>query len=105
MGSPSQDERRSLVNIEDIIHAWRDEEYHDSLNAEQRAALPESPVGSIDLSEEELREVDGGSDPTAGPICITASIVTATLTIIGSGTCSIIDGGTCAGDTSGCCKE
>jgi mersacidin/lichenicidin family type 2 lantibiotic len=85
------------VSTEDIIRAWRDEEYRESLNEEQRAALPESPVGPIDLSEEELNGVEGGSDTDV----LTA--VTAIITIVGSGSCSFFQGGTCKGDTSGCC--
>jgi mersacidin/lichenicidin family type 2 lantibiotic len=48
------------MSIEHVIRAWRDEEYRESLNAEQRAILPESPVGAIDLTESELAEADGG---------------------------------------------
>ena len=96
-GEQLSHERSYTVSTEDIINAWRDEEYRDSLDEELRAALPESPVGAIDLSEEELEGVEGGTDTDV----LTA--VTAILTVIGSGSCSIIDGGTCEGDTTGCC--
>jgi mersacidin/lichenicidin family type 2 lantibiotic len=48
------------MSTEHIIRAWRDEEYRESLNAEQSAILPESPVGAIDLTESELAEAQGG---------------------------------------------
>jgi mersacidin/lichenicidin family type 2 lantibiotic len=48
------------MSTEHIIRAWRDEEYRESLNAEQSAILPESPVGAIDLSESDMAEAEGG---------------------------------------------
>ena len=44
---------------EKIIRAWTDPEYRDSLSPEERAALPESPVGAIELTDAELDEVRG----------------------------------------------
>jgi len=49
------------MSTEHIIRAWRDEEYREALNAEQSEILPESPVGAIDLSEQELAEAEGGT--------------------------------------------
>jgi mersacidin/lichenicidin family type 2 lantibiotic len=48
-----------MMNAIDIIRAWKDKEYRDSLTAEQRAALPENPAGLEELSEAELGEVAG----------------------------------------------
>lgn len=45
----------------DIVRAWRDEEYRMSLSAEQLSILPESPAGSIDVSE--AQNLKGG-EPT-----------------------------------------
>jgi mersacidin/lichenicidin family type 2 lantibiotic len=42
----------SQVNV---IRAWKDEEYRNSLSAEERAALPENPAGLVELTEAELR--------------------------------------------------
>ena len=47
------------MNIEKIIHAWKEEE--DLLDE----MLPVSPVGE-ELTEEELLRVDGGCDFTCG---------------------------------------
>ena len=44
----------------DIIRAWKDETYRNSLSAEQRAALPANPAGAIELTEAELDAVVGG---------------------------------------------
>src|SRR5262245_12510355 len=44
----------------DIIRAWKDEAYRASLTDEQRASLPEHPVGPIDLSDAQLAGVIGG---------------------------------------------
>ena len=42
----------------DIIRAWKDKSYRDSLTAEQLAQLPENPVGEI--SEAEQATITGG---------------------------------------------
>jgi mersacidin/lichenicidin family type 2 lantibiotic len=44
----------------DIIRAWKDEEYRDSLSEAERAALPQHPAGQIELSDTELETVAGG---------------------------------------------
>ena len=45
----------------DIIRAWKDEEYRNSLNDEQQALLPANPAGQIELEQDELEMVDGAS--------------------------------------------
>jgi mersacidin/lichenicidin family type 2 lantibiotic len=49
------------MSTEHIIRAWRDEEYREALNAEQSEILPESPIGAIDLSDQEMAEAEGGT--------------------------------------------
>jgi mersacidin/lichenicidin family type 2 lantibiotic len=44
----------------DIIRAWKDEGYRNSLSEVERAALPENPAGFIALTDEELGAVAGG---------------------------------------------
>ena len=44
----------------DVVRAWRDEEYRNSLTEEQRAGLPENPAGLSDVSDAVLRSVAGG---------------------------------------------
>jgi mersacidin/lichenicidin family type 2 lantibiotic len=48
------------MSHEDIIRAWKDEEYRNSLSEEQRAQLPENPAGMIELSDEAMQNVAGG---------------------------------------------
>jgi mersacidin/lichenicidin family type 2 lantibiotic len=45
------------MSNEDIIRAWKDEEYRNSLSEEHRAQLPENPAGLIVLTvvQSELR--------------------------------------------------
>jgi mersacidin/lichenicidin family type 2 lantibiotic len=58
-GKPAR-ERSQLVSHKNIIRAWKDQEYRDSLSAEQRALLPDNPTGTIDLSEAEMAAINGG---------------------------------------------
>jgi mersacidin/lichenicidin family type 2 lantibiotic len=53
----------SKVNI---IRAWKDEAYRMSLSAEERAALPANPAGSIELDDVQLDGVAGGTDGNGG---------------------------------------
>lgn len=53
----------------DIVRAWKDEQYRNSLSANQQAEVPGHPAGEVELDDDELKEVDGaGSNPglTAG---------------------------------------
>ncbi len=40
-----------------IVRAWKDEFYRQSLSDEERAQLPENPVGELELTEAELESV------------------------------------------------
>jgi mersacidin/lichenicidin family type 2 lantibiotic len=63
------------MNKIDIVRAWKDEEYRNSLTQEQLASLPTNPAGNAEatsdaLSEEELEEVAGGmARPTTWQSC------------------------------------
>ena len=48
-----------MSNI-DIIRAWKDEAYRNSLTPDQRDQLPMSPVGSAELNEQEMAAICGG---------------------------------------------
>jgi mersacidin/lichenicidin family type 2 lantibiotic len=43
----------------DIVRAWKDASYRQSLSPEQQALVPESPVGEFELSEAELEIING----------------------------------------------
>ncbi len=45
----------------DIIRAWKDEEYRESLSEEERKLLPDHPAGVIELSDADLESVAGGA--------------------------------------------
>jgi mersacidin/lichenicidin family type 2 lantibiotic len=45
----------------DIVRAWTDEEYRLGLSEEQRALLPENPAGLMELSDDDLQTIVGGS--------------------------------------------
>jgi mersacidin/lichenicidin family type 2 lantibiotic len=44
----------------DIIRAWQDIDYRNSLSEAERAALPTNPAGERVLTEEDLGTVVGG---------------------------------------------
>jgi mersacidin/lichenicidin family type 2 lantibiotic len=48
------------MSVEKIIRAWKDEDFRQSLSADERALLPEHPAGLIDLAAAELDAVSGG---------------------------------------------
>ncbi|MGB7439552.1 MAG: mersacidin/lichenicidin family type 2 lantibiotic [Coleofasciculaceae cyanobacterium] len=48
-----------MSNI-DIIRAWKDEEYRNSLSEEERAQIPNNPAGLIDLTDAETEAITGG---------------------------------------------
>ena len=56
----------------DIIRAWKDAEYRNSLTDEQRALLPENPAGMIELTDGELEAAAGGF--TLKPQCDSINI-------------------------------
>ncbi|NQY37536.1 MAG: mersacidin/lichenicidin family type 2 lantibiotic [Alteromonadaceae bacterium] len=47
----------------DIIRAWKDDSYRNSLSAEQITQLPTNPAGN--LSEDEQNMVTGGGHPVS----------------------------------------
>lgn len=50
-----------------IVRAWKDAEYRDSLSDEERATLPPNPAGAIELDDEQLGMVTGGGSNTGRP--------------------------------------
>lgn len=68
-----------------ILHAWKDEEYRNGLSGEDRASLPDRPTAAdgSELTDEQLEQAAGGSTPGcivasyAGGAAVSASIVAA----------------------------
>ncbi len=78
----------------DIVRAWKDEDYRNSLTAEQRMMLPDNPAGLVELSDTEIAGVEGG---TSAP-CVTVSVLATC-----SGNCNTLFNGTCGVFSVGCC--
>ncbi|HEX2913350.1 MAG TPA: mersacidin/lichenicidin family type 2 lantibiotic [Chloroflexia bacterium] len=47
----------------DMIRAWKDEDYRESLSDEQKALLAENPAGVVELTDEELSNAEGAITP------------------------------------------
>jgi mersacidin/lichenicidin family type 2 lantibiotic len=53
--------KKQTLNVQDIIRAWKDKNFRDSLNEEQRAQLPANPAGLVEIDDEQLVQVSGGA--------------------------------------------
>jgi mersacidin/lichenicidin family type 2 lantibiotic len=54
------------MSEQDIVRAWKDQNYRESLTEEQRSQLPENPAGLAELSDEVLETIAGGLRPGGG---------------------------------------
>ena len=54
------------MSPEDIIRAWTDEEFYLGLSDEQRAILPANPAGLIELTDDDLSALAGGTSSSWG---------------------------------------
>lgn len=68
------------MSVENIIRAWKDEAFRNSLSAEEQSLLPAHPAGILELKEAHLQNVIGGKgapcyDCTAGIIACTLPII------------------------------
>ena len=46
--------------MKNIVRAWKDEAYRQSLSTEEQAMLPANPAGEIELTDIELEAISGG---------------------------------------------
>jgi mersacidin/lichenicidin family type 2 lantibiotic len=81
-----------------IIRAWKDAEYRQSLSEAERALLPEHPAGLIELADADLNAA--GGRPRGGG-CDTWSTVECTYATM-TNDCRIC---CCTGDISNCNSE
>jgi mersacidin/lichenicidin family type 2 lantibiotic len=44
------------MNTTEIVRAWKDEDYRDTLTAERGAELPQHPAGAIEFEQPELED-------------------------------------------------
>ncbi len=71
----------------DIVRAWKDEEYRNSLSSEEQAILPTNPAGSLELSDAELGSVHGakcGSFVNTNALACVQSVLVYCITINGN---------------------
>mgnify|MGYP001269080300 CR=1 FL=1 len=47
--------------MNNIVRAWKDEAYRQSLSVEEQAMLPANPAGEIELTEADLEAISGAS--------------------------------------------
>jgi len=52
------------MSKKDVIRAWKDEEYRDSLSEAERSVLPAHPAGLVEIRNEDLEGVAGGTATT-----------------------------------------
>lgn len=48
------------MSQENIIRAWKDENFRNSLSEKERALLPENPAGLVELADTDLSAAAGG---------------------------------------------
>jgi mersacidin/lichenicidin family type 2 lantibiotic len=51
--------KEDIMSRLDIVRAWKDQAFRNSLSAEQRALLPGNPAGTVELSDLEAATVEG----------------------------------------------
>ena len=52
---------KQTLTVNEIIRAWKDRNFRDSLSEEQRAQLPANPAGLVEIDDEQLVQVAGGA--------------------------------------------
>lgn len=54
------------MSPENIIRAWKDEDFRNSLSEEERKFMPENPAGLVELKDTELSAAAGGAPLSRG---------------------------------------
>lgn len=67
-------DKNNTLTPEEIVRAWKDEAFRNSLTEEQLASLPDAPTQIGELSEDELETVAGGR-------CVCCTIIISLTTI------------------------
>jgi mersacidin/lichenicidin family type 2 lantibiotic len=52
------------MNPRDIVRAWKDPKFRAGLSEAEIAALPANPAGLVEVNEDDLKNVAGGTDTT-----------------------------------------
>ena len=53
----------------DVIRAWRNPEYRESLSEDLRFQMPDHPAGLVALDDEDLRHSVGGTMYSSHGVC------------------------------------
>jgi len=53
----------------DVVRAWKDEEYFNSLTEIQRAGLPQAPAGLVELDDSQLGGIAAGLRGQCSCVC------------------------------------
>jgi mersacidin/lichenicidin family type 2 lantibiotic len=54
------------MSDQNIIRAWKDRGYRESLSDEQRSQLPDNPAGILELSDADMAVIAGGCGDGTG---------------------------------------
>ena len=57
------------MTTKNIIRAWKDPMFRNSLTEVERAALPANPAGAVEISDAALGKVAGGAKSTDSDFC------------------------------------
>ena len=57
------------MTLQQIVRAWKDASYRQSLTAAERAQLPSNPAGLVELSAAELDQASGAMMSTSYNSC------------------------------------
>ena len=90
------------MSRDDIIRAWQDEEFRDSLSEDQQAALPDNPAGLVALNEDELNAINTAAAATSWP-CVGGTIAITEFASCAPTCEETFFGGSCPFGTTGCC--
>ena len=55
------------MSPDEIIRAWKNEDYRNNLSEEQRSQLPNHPASWVELTDAELQVATGGIIPPTNP--------------------------------------
>jgi mersacidin/lichenicidin family type 2 lantibiotic len=56
------EQEKGYFEMNNIVRAWKDETYRQSLSAQEQAMLPANPAGEIELTDTELEAVYGAHE-------------------------------------------
>jgi mersacidin/lichenicidin family type 2 lantibiotic len=76
----NQYKEKTIMSPKDIVRAWKDNTFRQSLSEEERALLPTNPAGMVELSDAQLSSAVGGDDPgaTLDPAVFTCTVICST---------------------------